>query len=196
MTPETQPLIVGMPSRDGTGIVDSVLTLQRLGPLIDRPVAFAQGEMGNIPRARNEVLRQVAHAMGRGTYPMLWWDNDIKIPPNQAENVAAMIQYGVEHQVAVTVNYRMANGLSVMMKGHRVPGDGSHYTDEELRALPPWASIGMTGFGLLFLPALSTDYVFHADQYGEDIHFWWDHPDLPLVWAQDVNVYHRNSSSV
>lgn len=187
------PLILGMPSRDGTGIVDSILTFQRMGPALERPVAFAQGEMGNIPRARNEVLRQVKLNIGEGTYPMLWWDNDIKVPPAQLDAVNAMITYGLTHQVAVTANYRMANGLSVMMGGDRTPGSGAHYTDDELHAMDNWSSVGMTGFGLLFVPAMSTEYEFHSDRYGEDIHFWWDHKELPLVWAKDVNVYHRKS---
>ena len=192
-TSEKTPLILGMPSRDGTGIVDSLITLPRLGPALDRPVAFAQGEMGNIPRARNEVLRQVAHNLGSGTYPMLWWDNDIRIPPSQLDAVVDMVTYGLQNNVAVTANYRMANGVTVMMKGDRTPGTGSHYTDAELRVMGEWPSVGMSGFGLLFVPAMSTEYVFRADHHGEDIHFWWDHKDLPLVWAKEVTIYHRKS---
>jgi hypothetical protein len=67
-----------------------------------------------------------------------------------------------------------------------------HYTREELAALPDWHPIGMTGFGLLFVRQ-PLHYVFHADVTGEDVHFWFENPQLDIRYAKQVRVGHMKS---
>jgi len=57
----------------------------------------------------------------------------------------------------------------------------THYSDTDLSRKETFSPIGMAGFGFLYiLPSLN--YVFRSDLLGEDVHFWLDHPTLPLHW--------------
>ena len=187
------PLLIGVPTPNGMGLMTSVLALAGLHQVLDRPVAFVQGEGGNIPRARNQVLATIRAQLGSGPVPVLWWDTDIRVTDDQIPAVADMIRYGEAHQVCVTAHYRMNTGESHLMRGDRTPGAGTHYTAEELAVMPDWAPVGMAGFGLLFIPQMPVDYVFRADNVGEDVHWWWDHPDWPLVVAKSVIIHHRKA---
>lgn len=187
------PLLIGVPTPNGMGLMTSVLTLSRLHRDLDRPVAFAQGEGGNIPRARNLVLASIREKLGPDPASVLWWDTDIRVTEEQIPAVADMVRYGESHQVCVTAHYRMNTGDTHLMRGDRTPGAGTHYTPEELAAMPEWSPVGMAGFGLLFIPSMPLDYVFHADTIGEDTHWWWDHPDLPVVWSRAVQIHHRKA---
>lgn len=186
-------LILGVPSRDGLGLMASVLALSGLSQVLDRPVAVVQGEGGNIPKARNQVVALIRARLGPEPRSTLWWDTDILVTEEQIPAVADMVRYGESHQACVTADYRMNAVQSHLMRGDRTPGAGTHYTPEELAAMPEWSPVGMAGFGLLFIPSMPLDYVFHADTIGEDTHWWWDHPDIPLVRAQHVTVGHRKS---
>jgi hypothetical protein len=35
------------------------------------------------------------------------------------------------------------------------------------------------------------EYVFHADDIGEDIHLWWDHPELTICLAKQIRIGHK-----
>ena len=193
MEVKTTPLIIGVPTPNGMGLTVSILTLSELYRSLDRSVVFAQGEAGNIPRARNQVLVMIRAQLGLDSVPVLWWDTDILINKDQITPIVDMIHYGETHQVCVTANYRMNTGDSHLMRGDRTPGAGTHYTAEELATMPDWSPVGMAGFGLLFIPQMPLDYVFHADTVGEDVHWWWDHADLPLVLSKSVQIRHRKS---
>lgn len=183
---------MGIPSKDGTGNLSSFLTLLHVGQILPVDLRLAQGEGGNIPVARNVVLRFIRQQDPQATtVPVLWWDTDIGIASESLPALAAMIAYGDAHHCAMTANYRMATGHSTLMKGDRTPGAGHHYTDEEIAALPDRAPVGMSGFGLLYIPAMPLDYTFHADTIGEDVHWWWDHRDLPLMVDKNVKVAHH-----
>lgn len=187
------PLIIGVPTANGMGLMTSVLALAGLHTVLERPVAFVQGEGGNIPRARNQVLQTIQANLGPNPVDILWWDTDIRVADDQIPAVASMIRYGVDHQVSVSADYHMSTGETHLMKGNRTPGAGVHYSAEELAAMADWAPVGMAGFGLLFIPQMPVDYVFRADNVGEDVHWWWDHPDWPLVVAKSVIIHHRKA---
>lgn len=189
------PIYIGIPTRDGTGDLRSFLTLLQLGKALPFELRLAASEAGNIPKARNEVLSSIRAQSPEqeDSAQILWWDTDIGVRGDSVIALAAMIIYGFEHGYAMTANYRMNSGHSVLMKGNRTPGDGVHYTDEEIDALPDRACVGMTGFGLLYIPQMPLDYVFLADKIGEDVHWWWDHPDTPLYLDKNVRVSHRKS---
>jgi hypothetical protein len=121
---------------------------------------------------------------------MLWLDSDILVLPGSAPIIAAAIQWA-EDARCVVGNYRMSTGQSVLMD-HRGPkGVAHHYTDAELAALPrPYPEVGAAGLGFAYCEQ-PLQYRFHADTIGEDIHFWWDHPDLRIHWIPDLHLGHR-----
>lgn len=174
----------------------SFFELTKISKHLDRPTRFSFAEFGNIPRSRNAVMNAVRDGLQEDDHYMLWWDTDIIIPPGSAEQIADMIKWadGQPEDVAVTANYRMFNGQSVLMRS-RVPGKGTHYTDEELEKMPNFSEIGMSGFGLIYLP-IDSDYVWHADTHGEDIHYWWEHPNLPLYLDKRIDLLHQKTIRV
>jgi hypothetical protein len=84
----------------------------------------------------------------------------------------------------------MSMGDSVLMHPGEPGRSGSHYTADELFALPDYAEVGAAGLGFAYLPQ-PLSYHFHADVHGEDMHFWWDHPELHIHWARDIQLGHR-----
>lgn len=184
------PFFIGCPSRDGQGLVQSVLALGHLEAWLQRPIAFIMGIGSNIPRARNGVMDQIRRDFGLQTHWVLWWDSDILVTPDQIPAVAAMIRFGQEHQMAVTANYRINTGEHVLMQ--TIDGTIHRFTDQGLAALPEWAPIESTGLGFCYCP-VEAEYIFHADRMGEDVHFWHDHPDLELRVTKAVQLRHAKT---
>ena len=186
-----KPLIVGCPSRDEMGMVLSVVTLSRVGDYLDRPVEFITGVGSNIPRARNAVMQGIRREHGVQDHWVLWWDSDIWLTTDQAPAVAEMIRFSEQHGMATTIDYRINTGEHVLMK-RMEDGKVHRFTDKGIESLPNWAPIDATGFGLCYCP-VESDYVFHADALGEDIHYWQDHPNLELRFAKNVRVRHAKT---
>jgi hypothetical protein len=82
----------------------------------------------------------------------------------------------------------MANGEPVFMRG-RAADEGAQLPRGELRAMPDYHEVGTTGLGFVYVPQ-HLDYTFYADRYGEDIHFWWDHPDISVHLAKQIVLGH------
>jgi len=148
-------------------------------------------EASNIPRSRNGVLRQA-----RTLYPqedtawILWLDADIVLAPGSAEAVVTAIRWAESHERGVVANYLMASGTSVLMTTRGQPGQTRHYTDTELQDLEDFAEVGMSGLSFAYLPQ-PLAYTFFADEVGEDIHFWWDHPEVRIHWAKSIRIGHK-----
>lgn len=188
---EATPLLIGVPTQDNRAIIHTVLELQRACGLIQRPAQFLVAQASNIPRSRNiimEAARQQLYIEPDKPIWILWLDSDILLIPGQAENVAAMIQYAESHQVGITASYNMNDGRSVLMKTRDLEGQ-EHYTREDVAAMERGQTVGMAGMGFVYLP-MPYDTVFHADTHGEDVLFFRDYPDLPLVVDPHVDLRH------
>ncbi|MCL6562466.1 MAG: hypothetical protein K6U87_05610 [Firmicutes bacterium] len=118
---------------------------------------------------------------------LLWIDSDILVPPREVQVIAEALLWAEENRCAVAANYLMANGLPVVMDR-----EGKHYTQEQIDRMPPYYRIGFSGFGFLYLEQ-PLNYLFHADDKGEDIHFWLDHPDIPLYLATRIRLAHKKT---
>lgn len=188
MTPENA-LIVAVPTHDMRMVIPSLLELNAVGRQVRRPLQFVMGQGSNIPRSRNHILQQLRQLYPhRDTAWVLWIDSDIWIRPESALAIAEALEWAHQHEQAIVGNYRMVNGASVFMHS-RNPQDGRHYSDEELAQLPDYSEIALTGFGFAYVPQL-LDYTFRADDIGEDIHFWWDHPEIHLHWPKAIHLGH------
>lgn len=182
-------LIVAVPTHDMRMVVPSLLELNAVGREAGRPLHFILGQGSNIPRSRNHILQQL-----RALYPhqdtvwVLWIDSDIWIREDSAPAIAKALAWAHQHEQAIVGNYRMGSGTSVFMHS-RDPQDGRHYSDIELAKLPDYSEIALSGLGFAYVPQ-PLDYIFRADAIGEDIHFWWDHPEIHLHWPQAIHLGH------
>jgi hypothetical protein len=190
-TPESPLLCVGIPTRDGQAMIQTVLSLIQVGRQLDRPTAFFLSEASNIPRGRNLIVDQLRYRFPRqSTVRVLWIDADIWILPSVVKPIAEAIRWAEAHDTNITANYLMANGESVLLRERTA--DTKHYTHDEWEHLPDYAPIGMTGFGFLYLDH-PLDYTFYADRIGEDIHFWWDHSTIELYLAKQIALGHKKT---
>lgn len=189
----TEPsLLVAIPTPDLRAMVPSLVELGHVAQDLGRPLEVILGEASNIPRARNVALAQIRKQSAGETHRwMLWLDSDILIAPNTASIIAESITWAEGHQHAIVANYRMASGENVLMTTRNL-ATVRHYTDKELAELSEFDVIGMAGLGWVYLNQ-PLDYVFHADTYGEDVHFWWDHPEIGLHWAKRIKLGHKKT---
>ncbi len=174
----------------------TVVTLARdLPQALGRPVQIHLGEASNIPRARNVCLRLVEAAVGPDARlaPLwiLWLDSDIRLGGQAAPQLAQYVHRADQERVAFAAHYRQADGRSTFFprRGRMI---GPALEAAAVQRLPDWSELGMSGFGLLYAP-VEAGYVFHADDAGEDILFWLDHPGLPLRYAQGIAVRHHKA---
>jgi hypothetical protein len=185
-----EPLYVGLPTRDGSGLITTMAELWMLGSYLKRTIHFLVGEAGNIPRSRNKVLEEGKRTSGgQQRLWILWIDSDIVLPSGGHRAVGDAINWSQATQMAWITNYKMADGGNTLIRD-RVSAGAHHYTDAELQSLPEYAEVGLGGFGCCYLP-VELDYVFHADVIGEDVHFFLDHPELKLYYAKSVQVKHK-----
>lgn len=189
-------LHVALPTRDGSADVVTVASLVRdVAAAVARPVRLHVGEASNIPRARNVCLRLAEAAQAgearQGRVWVLWVDSDIRLEPSAAGPFARYLARAEAEQAAFAAHYRQADGRSTffLRRGRMV---GPALEAAVVAGLADWSALGMSGFGLLYAP-IEPGYVFHADDAGEDIHFWVDHPDLSLHFAKAIAVRHRKA---
>ncbi len=191
--PSTE-LIVALPTHDRRAVVQSILELGAVGQQLRRRVRFVVSEGSNIPRSRNSVLEEL-----RRQHPnvanlwVLWLDSDILIFPGSSTVISEAIRWAESTTACVVGNYRMADGQNVVMATRDSMAPIKHYTDDELAALPgPYPEVGLAGLGFAYVPQ-TLAYQFYADGIGEDIHYWWDHPDPHLHWIPDLRLGHRKA---
>lgn len=186
-------LTVAVPTHDSRAVVQTLLEIMQVGREMARPVWVVTTEASNIPKGRNLVLERIrdhinpSRASGRPW--VMWIDSDIVIPPDSYGVIAKALLWAETNNRCIAANYMMGSGTPVLMKS-RDPEQAYHYTMQELNELPAYAEVGMAGFGFLYLQQ-PVDYVFHADRVGEDVHFWWDNPDIAIHYAKDVRLGHK-----
>ena len=186
-------LIVAIPTHEMRAVVQSLLELGVFSQLLRRPIHFVVGEGSNIPRARNSIVQRLQCTFpDRDAVWVLWLDSDIEIPPGVAPAISIAVTWAEAHDACVVANYRMNTGHNVLM-ANRDPAEPAHHiTDEEFQTMPNFAEVGMAGLSFAYLHQ-PLAYRFHADETGEDIHFWWDHPEIRLHWAKDIHLGHRKT---
>lgn len=182
---------IGLPTQDGRAVVVSCLELVLAGRVMQRMMRMMLGETSDISKSRNIVMDQVRNAVGKneGTVWVLWLDSDIVLPPNSHQLIVNAIRWSEATGKAWVANYKMSDRRNVIIK-QRGYYNTDFYTDEEIAALPPYAEIGMGGFGLAYLP-MDLSYVFHSDRWGEDIHFFMDQPNLKIHLAKEIVINHK-----
>lgn len=182
------PLHVCLPTRDGTAQIATILaTLTTLREAVGRPVRFHLGNLGNIPRSRNRCMRGYEQDFDGDPLWALWIDSDIYLHPDDAPAAAPYIARAEAEGVAFAAHYRQADGHSTLFR-NRGPEEEA-LSEEEALALEDWSRLGVSGFGLLYAP-MPRGYVFHADEMGEDVHFWLEHPDMELHFAKGIKIGH------
>lgn len=200
------PLWCVIPSEYGQAQIETLRTLNRTANLLGRALVTVNPQAGNIPRARNLGMRQVRLTHREEGVPLpdrlwvLWVDSDIRVNGDQAEALAGYLARAEAEGVAATANYNMFAGeegvISTMLRERSFGERASHYTVAEVEAMEDWAELpGLCGFGLLYAP-MDPHYTFRADAHGEDVHFWRDHPDLPLRLMKGVRAWHMKHALI
>ena len=185
-------LIIAMPTHDSRAVVQTMLELMQVGREMGRSVMVVSSEASNIPRCRNLVLDRIRKYVSPPERPwVLWVDSDILIPPDSHRTIVEALTWAETHERCIAANYMMGNGVPVLMRS-RDPEQAYHYTPAELEEMPTYAEVGMAGFGFVYLRQ-PLDYLFHADRVGEDVHFWWDYPDIRIYWAKQIRLGHKKS---
>ena len=182
------PLHVCLPTHDGRAEIPTIATiLGALSPALGRPVTIHLGEAGNIPRARNAAQREAEASDPSDPLWCLWVDSDIRLTPDQAPALARYIERAEAEGVGFAVHYRQADGRSTfaLTRGRRA----SVLEAAEVENLPDGQVIAMAGLGLAYLP-MPRNYVWHADDMGEDYNMWMD-TELPVRYAKGVEVRHH-----
>lgn len=184
-------LVVAIPTHDMRAVVQSLLEIGVVAHLLQRPLQFVVSGGSNIPRTRNTIVHRLRHIFPTNDRCwVLWLDSDIEIPAGQASAIQEAILWAEAHQSGIVANHRMTTGQNVLM-ANRDPSEVAHHlTDDELQQMEPFAEIGMAGLGLAYVPQ-PIHYHFYADEIGEDMHFWWDNPDIHLHYAKDIHLGHR-----
>lgn len=189
-------LQIALPTHDGRmEIVTLIQLLNDIGPALGRRAQFHIGEAGNIPRARNICVRLAETALRRENPSahggwILWVDSDIRLIPGGAGAVAACIRRAEAEGTAFSAHYRQADGRSTFSLGRA--GGSEMLTAQAAASLPDWSALGTCGFGFLYVP-MTFGYVFHADESGEDVHFWREHPRLSLRFAKAIRLLHHKA---
>lgn len=182
---------VAIPSHDTRAVIHSLIELALAAQMVGG-MQVMTAEAGNIPKGRNQVLRQIQADADPATHAwVLWLDSDILITPGSAPALAQYIEDARDSGRQWIANYNMANGQSVLMKD-RILHNAAHYTTDELLCLPDGSELGMGGFGLSFL-FTDLSYQFWADEAGEDIHYWLDRPEEKVYYAKHVLLKHRKA---
>jgi hypothetical protein len=191
-TPAAPPdLLVAVPTYDYRALIPSVLELELTAGALGRSIQFVVGDGSNRPRARNVILYTLGQAFpDQDARWVLWWDSDILLSPGTAPVLAAAIDWAEAHHVAVAADYRSELGPTTL--GPSGPA-ARGYSEAERGQLPtPYPRVGQAGLGLAYVPQ-PLGYRFHADRVSEDIHLWWDHPELPIHWMEAVRVVARGA---
>jgi hypothetical protein len=189
----SEPLHIALTSHDGRAETITAIALARdLAPALGRAVEFHIGEASNIPRARNVCLRLAEAATADApSIRLLWLDSDIRLDPTAMPTLARYIARADADGTAFAAHYRQADGRSTFFLRRGLMA-GPALDCASVARLPDWAPLAMCGFGLLYAP-VERGYVFHADDVGEDIHFWLDHPQTDLRYAKALGLRHHKA---
>lgn len=179
-------LIVAVPTYDHRAVIQSVLELMTTADLLHRPIHFVIGDGSSSPRVRNTILESLQQKFpDRTTLWMLWWSSDIVLLPGSAPVLSQAIQWAEAQQTCVVADYPGEHGNTTLRP---TTAPVPVFSEWELMNLPkPYPEVRLAGLGLAYLEQ-SLAYRFHADTVGEDLHFWWDHPDLHPHWIDTLHV--------
>ena len=206
---EPRPILVAVPSRDGSAQLRSIEAFHYVGLATRRPVIFLMTEASNVPRARNGIHEALLQ-MGVSAATKIWWlDSDILFDGSAAPHLQAMMEEGDRRgrQVLVAAHYRMITGE---WQGLVHRDQGQHVVPEALHAAETARTLGVeprdvpafrrmpkaaTGFGLVY-GATDPSYMWRADALGEDIHWWRDHPRAEVLWYERWWPLHKKVVAV
>lgn len=200
-----------LPSRNKTIRVDSALTLayfQQVMKQYQYEVIFIDAQGSNIPRARNSCMDLVRN--NDEYIIMFWMDDDMVLPTDETTVRHLMDMMGhvladTKRRSIVACDYlttmRDKDGnYEYQMRYYRTLDDTNFaiypylkpyienniFTSCDIKesqlhsSIKSTSHLGASGFGLC-VGWFPTQYIFHADRLGEDIHFWYDNPDLELI---------------
>ena len=186
--PPIHPLFIALPTRDGSAQVLTVQTLLALGAMVGHVPILLVPEASNIPKSRN-YIQEYFREQKKAGYWAWWVDSDILLTQNDLPHLQRMMAIAHETRKTVSAHYRRTDGAWQGMATRKRYGSTQVIRKPDVEF---WESDGMTGFGCVY-GKFDSRYTFHADDIGEDVHYWLDHPGRTLIWYEGDgwNPIHR-----
>ena len=171
-----------IPSRDNRCDIGTMQSLSNLSLFLLQKFQLQSvvysANASNIPRSRNQCLRGLdLPDTNNGELFCLWLDDDMIITGEHFPYLSTMMEYALSmpRRTIVVTNYRtMLENFRPQLMRHRhlepsnevwVPGSEDRYQD--------LGQSGASGLGMA-IGWFPREYVFHADEFGEDIYFWYE----------------------
>ena len=186
------PLVLCIPTRNGQGLIGSVLAWREIADRLQRPLHVLVGEGSNIPRSRNAALGLLRQQLGPGPRWIAWWDTDLLIPPQQVPEAVAAIQWAeAQGPGAVLADYPQADRQRTVFFAAADEGGWVHPPPEAPRPAEPYVPVVGGGLGWAYV-YMDPGWTFQAGVEGEDVGFWRAYPH-PIRWATRLILWHQKT---
>lgn len=93
----------------------------------------------------NDMVKMVFNELQLAKFRVLYIEDDIWIPPQQAHVMAECIRTADEQGYNIVANYRLMDGRNVI---HHA--DGASYSDMEIEKLKPFDHVDLAGMGFYY----------------------------------------------
>ena len=192
-TPFSDKLYFGIPSRNSTMDISSlaniIFALGTLEQEIQLEHVDCVVQASNIPRARNAIMDQFGRPNDKMF--MMWVDDDMIIRSHVDIVNSIKLAMSMEESIVV-VPYHMSTPPfeSTIRKYRRIRGEGENPQFEPKKEIEYLDEKGCAGLGFA-VGWFPSKYLFHADEIGEDVYFWCEHPHIPMVVDSRWTAGHR-----
>lgn len=168
-----------IPSRDNRCDIGTMQSLSNLSLYLAhtyqiQSIVFS-ANASNIPRSRNLCLRSFESKSDQ--IFCLWMDDDMIIQNDHFNYLISMMEYAftMPRSTVVVANYRtaMENFRAQLMAKRTLDAENEIFMPEGEERFQDLGESGVSGLGLA-IGWFPKNYVFHADEFGEDVYFWHD----------------------
>ncbi len=167
------------PARSKETLVTVLLAMQ----LLKRPFKPFFGYGTGHAVYLNELVKSVYNVRQQVEFKVLYIEDDILIPADQAHQVALCIEEADKNKWNLVTNYKLMDGRNVVHHG-----DGNPYTDTEIERLKLGDPVDLAGLGFYY-GTFYADYRFHEGDFSTIDWTFFKEKQLQLQYAPIV-CYH------
>lgn len=196
-TPSTCAVLFGMTTRSGEADATTMFMLPGFAAVtLNRPVSsLVVARCSQIVKGRNLVHQRAKWRLDQlppgVTAPdhLIWIDSDIVLEPRTLLALAECVHFCEAHPgTAAGIAY--AREPDHDSGGQPPAAMGGTGEDPVYDDSGQYQRVAVLGFGATVIP-MDLDYVFHADNIGEDVYYARDHPDLTWWVHRGAMARHR-----
>lgn len=190
---------LAFPTRNSTmdiGTVSNVISA--LSVIAEKKNIIVQDcvvQASNIPRARNACMENFGRETVASQKFIIWIDDDIVIRDGNKFLESLVYALSLPREAILVVGYRMniaPDFENTVRQYRRIRGEGPNppYVVSEDEAVTCLGLNGCAGLGLA-MGWFPDDYIFHADEVGEDVYFWCENPEIKMYVDNRWMAGHR-----